>query len=325
MKLKRLIQVACIGLFALYSAPTFAQSYPNRPIRLVVGYPPGGGADLIGRVLADSLGQKLKTSVIVINTPGAGSTIASAYVAKAAPDGYTLYLATSSLTINPSIYKSVHYDPIKDFVPIEKVGTSPFYIIVQAKGKLGTIRELLDAAKKHPGQLTYASGGLGSVGNLSAELFKSQAGVNILHVPFRGEAPAIVALMGGTVDMAFVDLASVVGSIRDGRLKALATTSPQRTQWFPGVPTIAESGLPGYNVELWYGVFAPAGTADNIVNALHGSLSEILKSPSAALKSRYQTIGDEIPEPQSRKEFSKFVRAEVPLWRNIITKAGIEE
>jgi len=325
MKKWPVIAGMCFGLSLLCLSPVSAQTYPNRPIRLVVGFPPGGGADLIARVFADQLGQKLNTPVIVVNMPGAGSGIGAAYVAKAASDGYTLFMSTSSLTINPSIYRSVNYDPIKDFVPIAKIGTSPFYVVVDANSKFKTLGQVLDAAKSRPGQLTYASGGVGSVGNLAAELLKSQAGVDFLHVPFKGLAPAVNALLGGTVDMSFSDLAPSIGLIKAGKLRALATTGPSRSQWLPDVPAVAESGLPSYSVELWYGLFAPAGTPDQVVQALHRNANALLTSPSEALKDRYNTLGVNIAKPGSQEEFSKFVRADVALWRGIVTKAGIKE
>lgn len=325
MKLQRLVQLACVGLLILCSVPAIAQSYPNRPIRLEVGFAPGGAADLVARLIGESLSHKLKTPVVVIDTPGAGSVIAADAVARAVPDGYTLFLATASLAINPYIYKSVNYDPIKDFIPIADVAASPFYIIVQAKSKFGSLRQLIDTAKKHPGLLTYSSGGVGSFGNVSEELLARQAGVKILQVPFRGEAPEVVALMRGTVDMSFVDLAPVRGFINDGRLKALATTAAQRTRWLPNVPTIAESAVPGYSVEQWFAIFTPAGVPDSIVKVLHDSLNEILKNSDEAFKARYNVLGVEIPKLQTQQEFAKFVQGQVSLWRNTIKKVHIKE
>ena len=313
-----------IGLMMCSPVIATGQPYPNKPIRMIVGFPPGGGADLIGRVIADQLSQKLKTQVIVVNTSGAGSSIAASAAAAAAPDGYTILLATSSFTINPNIYKYVNYDPIKDFIPIAPVGNSPFYIVVRSSSPIDSIEKLIASAKDRPDALTYSSGGNGSVGNLAAELLKSRAGINIVHIPYRGLAPAIAALMGGTVDMTMSDLATSLSSIRSGRLKAIGVTTAARVRWLPEVPTVSESGVAGYQVVLWYGLFVPAAVPKEVVDKLYAAVVSVFKFPDKSLTDRYNALGDVLPSIQSREIFAAFVKSDLDFWQKTINDAGIK-
>lgn len=211
---------------------------------MIVGFPPAGGADLIARIVADRLSTAFEKPVVVINKPGAGSSVGTAFVAKEAADGYTALLATSSFTINPNLYAEVNYDPIKDFAPIAAVGNSPFGIVVRASGPINSFADLIEAAKQKPGALTYSSGGIGSMGNLAAELLKSRTGINILHVPYKGLQPAITGLLSGDVDMTFSDMATALPFIKAGSVRALAVTPATRLPWIPDVPTISESAFP---------------------------------------------------------------------------------
>jgi tripartite-type tricarboxylate transporter receptor subunit TctC len=298
-------------------------TYPTEPIRMIVGFPPAGGADLIARIVSDRLSTAFSKPVVVINKPGAGSSVAAAFVAKEAPDGYTALLATSSFTINPNLYASVNYDPIKDFIPIAAVGNSPFGIVVKADSPIDSFATLIETAKKKPGALSYSSGGIGSMGNLAAELLKSRTGINIMHVPYKGLAPAIEGLMSGDVDMTFSDMATSLPFIKAGTLRVLAVTPSTRLPWVPNAPTISESGVPGYNAVLWNGVFVPAATPAAVVDRLYNAIVDIYKNPDATLAARYDTIGETLPGIQSREAFQTFVGSDLALWKKTIADAHI--
>lgn len=297
--------------------------YPTETIRVIVGFPPAGGADLIARIVSDRLSAAFKKSVVVINKPGAGSSVAAALVAKEAPDGYTALLATSSFTINPNLYASVNYDPIKDFIPIAPAGNSPFGIVVKADSPIDSFAKLIETAKKKPGALSYSSGGIGSMGNLAAELLKSRTGINLMHVPYKGLAPAIDGLLAGDVDMTFSDMATSLPFIKAGTLRVLAVTPSTRLPWVPDAPTIAELGVPGYNIQLWNGVLVPVGTPVDVVDKLHRAIMDIYKKPDATLAARYDTIGETLPAVESQEEFEKFIGDDLSLWKKTITDAHI--
>ena len=314
------LSVVCMAT-ALMSAPALAQTYPNKPIRLIVGFPPGGGTDLLGRVLAQQLSSRLATPVVVENVIGAGSSIAAGAAAKAAPDGYTILLATSSLAINPSLYKSVTYS-LENFIPVARVGDSPFAVLVGPEGPQ-TLNELLSTAKTHPGKLNYSSGGNGSVGNISAELLKFTSGSKITHVPYKGTAPAVAALMGGYVDVSFADLAACLPFIRSGKVKALAVTTSERVRWLPEIPTAAEAGLPGYEVLLWNGLFLPAGTPDEVVSKVYAAITDMVSSPGPELIERYNQMGMIFPKVQPRAAFADFVKADFASWKKRIADSKV--
>lgn len=323
----RLFQAARFVLvFALVAMgwAAFAETgYPTQPIRMIVGFPPAGGADLIARLVADKLGTEFDKPVIVINKPGAGSSVGTAFVAREPADGYTTLLATSSFTINPNLYANANYDPIKDFAPIAAVGNSPFGIIVRADSPIDTFAKLVAGAKANPAVLTYSSGGIGSMGNLAAELLKSRTGINIVHVPYKGLQPAVAGLLSGDVDMTFSDMATALPFIKAGSVKPLAVTPASRLPWIPDVPTIAESGVPGYNVVLWNGVFVPAATPQDIIDRLYTGIVNAYKAPDKALTDRYYTIGETLPKIQSREAFEAFVKSDLQLWKTTIADAHI--
>ncbi|HEX4411432.1 MAG TPA: tripartite tricarboxylate transporter substrate-binding protein [Xanthobacteraceae bacterium] len=304
--------------------PAHAESdYPTETVRMIVGFPPAGGADLIARIVSDRLSAAFKKPVVVINRPGAGSSVAAAFVAKEAADGYTVLLATSSFTINPNLYTSVNYDPIKDFIPIAAAGNSPFGIVVKADSPIDSFAKLIQTAKEKPTALSYSSGGIGSMGNLAAELLKSRTGINLMHVPYKGLAPAIDGLLAGDVDMTFSDMASSLPFIKAGTLRVLAVTPSTRLPWVPSAPTIAESGVEGYNIQLWNGILVPAGTPADIVNKLHSAIVDIFKNPDPTLMARYDTIGETLPAVESRQAFEKFIGDDLVLWKKTISDAHI--
>lgn len=311
-----------IAFLALCAGSASAQDYPQKPIRMIVGFPPGGGADLIGRVVADQLSNKLGTSIVVENIAGAASSIAVATAAKAPNDGYTVLFATSSFTINPNLYKKVNYDPIKDFIPIGQLGNSPFCIVVQPSSPFDGTSELIAAAKARPGALRYSTGGNGSVGHLAGELFKSMAKVDIQHIPYKGLAPALAGLLGGQVDMTMSDLASSLGHVRSGRLKVVGVTTKERVSWLPNVPSIAEAGVQGYEVVLWNGLFVPQGAPKSVVDKLHTTVVNIFKSPDKALTDRFNALGVILPPIETQEQFAAFVKKDLAFWSKVVKESG---
>src|SRR5690242_5724370 len=252
----------------MLAGPARAQDYPARPIMLVVPYPPGGGNDVIARIVAGKMSAALGREIVVENRGGAGGTIATRQVARATPDGYTLLVATSSLAINPSIYPEVGYDPRKDFAPIGLMATSQNVLLVNPAVAATSVQELIARAKAEPGKLTFASTGGGNSVQLAAQLFAEMAHVTLTQVPYKGNAPALTDLLGGHVDIMFSPLPGAVGLVRDGKVRALAVTGRARTPLFAELPTIAEAGLPGYESELHYGIVAPAGVPRPVVDKL---------------------------------------------------------
>ncbi len=310
-----------IAFFA-FASVACGQDYPSKPVRLLVGFPPGGGGDLLGRVTAEQLTRKLGGSFVVVNMPGASATIATAAVAKASPDGYTLLFTTSPFTLSASLFKSIPYDPINDFVPIARVADGPFCIVVQSSSPFNSLQDLVAYAKAQPGSLNYGSGGNGSVSYLAVELFKSMAGVNIQHVPFTGLPAAITNVIGGQVQMSLPDLPSAAGHVRAGRLKMLGVTSAKRIPALPGVPTVEEAGLPGYEVALWYGLLGPAALPPAIKDKLHSALAEVFASPDPTLVERLNAMGVVPAAAHTPEQFGSFLKSDLAFWKKLVDATG---
>jgi tripartite-type tricarboxylate transporter receptor subunit TctC len=309
-------------LFAavLASASAHAQDYPTRPITLVVPYAAGGGNDVMARIVADKMSRTLGQQIVVENRAGAGGTIATRQVAKAAPDGYTLVIGgTGTLAVNPTLYANVGYDPRKDFSPVGLIGTSALIVLVHPAVAAKSIRELIDLAKKDPGKLNYASAGVGSGIHLGTVLFEQMAGIQLTHVPYRGTGPALTDLVGGHVAIYFSSLPSAVGIAREGKVRAIAVTGSKRSDVFPDVPTVAEAALPGYEAVLHYGIVAPAGTPRPIVDKLNAALREALASPDT--KERMAKDGTE-PLPSTPGEYAADIDREETKWSAIVRKSG---
>src|SRR5213075_859540 len=253
---------AWLAFFCFFaSLDVAAQAYPSKPIRFVVPYPAGGPLDTVARLLGQKVSESLKQPVVVDNKPGAGGNIGADAVAKSAPDGYTILMgAVATHAINPTLYANIPYDPIKDFQPVTQLASTPNVLIVNNSVPASNVREFIAYAKANPGKLNFGSGSTGSAGHLAGELFKAMAGVEMTHVPYKGAAPAMQDLIGGQIDLMFDNLASALGQVRAGKVRALAVTTAQRTALAPELPTIAESGLPGFDISTWFGVFVPAGT-----------------------------------------------------------------
>jgi tripartite-type tricarboxylate transporter receptor subunit TctC len=299
-----------------------AADYPTRPVTLVVPYAAGGGNDVIARIVAEKMSASLGQSIVIENRGGAGGTIATRQVAKSEPDGYTLLIATSSLAINPSLYANVGYDPRKDFAPIGLIASGANVVLVNNGVPVHSISELIALAKQKPGELTFASTGTGSSVHLAAELFAGLAGIKINHVPYKGSGPALNDLVGGHVTMMFGTMASSAGLVKDGaKVHALAVTGLKRSALFPELPTVAESGLPGYESVLHYGIVAAAGTPRPIVDRLNAALNTALASDD--VKQRLAVEGAEAL-PTSPDEYAADIAAEETKWSEIIKKSGMK-
>jgi tripartite-type tricarboxylate transporter receptor subunit TctC len=307
----------------LAAAPNRARAddYPARPIMLVVPYPPGGGNDVIARIVAAKMSAALGREIVVENRGGAGGTIATRQVARAAPDGYTLLVATSSLAINPSIYAHVGYDPRKDFSAVGLMAKSQNVLLINASVGAASIQEFIARAKAAPGKLTFASTGGGNSVQLAAQLFAEMAGVTLTQIPYKGNAPALTDLLGGQVDMMFSPLPAAVGLVRDGKVRALAVTGSARSSLFPDLPTIAQAGLPGYEEELHYGIVAPAGVPRPIVDKLNAALRNALAAPDVA--QHFAALGAEVLA-STPEAYAADIAAEETKWSPIVRKAGIK-
>ena len=311
------------GLALFASRPAMAEAaYPNRTIKLIVPYPPGGTTDLLGRFIADQIKSGLNATVIVENKPGAGSTIGADLVAHAPPDGYTLLLATSTtLAIDKTLYKKLPYDPVKDFAAISLVASVPFALIVNPQIPAKTLSEFIAYAKANPG-LAYGSAGNGSPQHLGAELLKAQAGIDIRHVPYRGSVPAMLDVIANHISFMIVDLEPALPQIKAGKVRVLGVTTPKRVAVAPDIPTMAESGLPGYQLIAWQGLVAPAGTPRNIVDTLAAQIAKMLADPATG--GRFATLAIE-PLPGSTPDsFAAYIKTEVDRWATIVKSSGAE-
>jgi tripartite-type tricarboxylate transporter receptor subunit TctC len=313
---------AAMALCAM-AGPAAAQSYPTKPIRLVVPYPPGGPLDTAARGLAERVKESLGV-VVVENRPGAGGNIGVDQVAKSAPDGYSLVIgAVATHAINPWLFAKLPYDPIKDFVPVTLVAHVPNVLVMTPERaqqlNIRSARDLVAYARANPGRLNYASGGNGSAGHMAGELLKSQAKIAVIHIPYAGAAPAQLGLLAGQTDFMFDNLASALTQVKAGKLRAFAVTTARRSEAMPDVPTMAESGLPGFDVSTWFGVFAPAGTPAAIVERVNKAFTAALQSPE--MRERLARMGAE-PAPTSPAEFAQFVRAELAKYEKVVKFSG---
>jgi tripartite-type tricarboxylate transporter receptor subunit TctC len=315
----RTVTAAALVLCAF--GATAADTYPSKPIKWVVPFPPGGAMDSMARTLGEKLSTSMKQPVIIENRPGAGGSIGSNLVAKAAPDGHTIMIVSIGQAVNPSIYPKLPYDAVRDFEPVSLVGIVPNLLVAHPSVKANNVKELITLAKAQPGKITYASAGNGTTVHLAAELFNSMAGVDIMHVPYKGSAPAVTDLMGGQVNIMFDSLSSAKPYVEAGKLKALAVTTAKRSNAFPNVPTIAESGLPGYELSGWYAVFVPAKTPKPVVDRLHAELMKALKQDD--VRARFALIGAE-PVGSSPQELAATLKAETARWEKIVRERNIK-
>jgi tripartite-type tricarboxylate transporter receptor subunit TctC len=319
----RASMLAILGLLSLTFAccsPAAAEDYPSRPIRLIIPFPPGGSNDIVGRIVAQQLGQKLGQTVFVDNRAGAGGVVGTDVAAKAPPDGYTLLVISIAHAVDPFIYKEP-YDPIKDFVPVASLATGTNVLTVNPTVPVHSVKELIDLAKAKPGFLNYASAGLGSFQNLSGELFKALANVDIVHVPYKGGGPSMLAVIAGEAQVMFSSIVQTVSNIEGGRLRALATGGAKRSPILPQLPTIAEAGVPGYVAADWWGILAPAGTPAPIVDKLHRAIDEVLRSEDTKKNLDQQGA---TPVPMGSAQFGAYIKDEMAKWGPVVQKAGIK-
>jgi tripartite-type tricarboxylate transporter receptor subunit TctC len=317
--LSRLTKAAAV-LLALTSAAAAADDYPNRPVRLIIPFPPGGSNDVVGRFVAQQLSLKLGQQVYVDNRAGAGGTIGTEACANAAPDGYTLCVISIAHAVNTALY-TLHYDPIKSFAPISIFATGPNVLVVHPSVPFKSVQDLLAAARAKPGELNYASAGVGSFQHLGAELFKLQAKVNIMHVPYKGGGPAMQDVVAGHVKIMFSSLVQTTPLIKSGQLIALGTGGAKRNPVLPDVPTIAEAGVPGYVADNWWGMVAPAGTPAAIIDKLYAATQAALQAPE--LKAQFDREGAAVVT-MSSAEFGKYIATEIDKWSQVVKESGIK-
>jgi tripartite-type tricarboxylate transporter receptor subunit TctC len=316
-----IMRLTCILLLsAAVCGSAAAQTYPVKPVRVINPFSPGGSLDLVARALAKTMSAELGQGVVVENRPGAGGNIGVETVAKAAPDGYTLLAVQSSLTINPVLQKQVPYDPVRDFEPISKIASYMFFLVVHPSTQARSVQSLIALAKARPDQLTYASVGVGSGTHLAGELFKSMAGVRMTHIPYKGSGPSIIDLVGGHVALMFGST-SVLPHVQTKKLVLLAVTGAKRSEFVPAVPTLAESGLSGYEVTAWNALFAPTGTPAPIINRLNALVKSGLAHPET--KSVMQAQGLDAT-PSTPEELGQLVKSELVKWAKVIKSAGIK-
>lgn len=306
---------------AAWQAPAFAaDAYPARPVSIVVGFSAGGSTDMIARTMAKELSDTFRQTVIVENKPGANSNVANSYVARAKPDGYTLLMVPFGLAVNEFLYKGLKYS-LKDYAPIALVAQVPNVLVVNKDLPFATVKEFVDYSKSHPQDITYGSPGVGSSLHLAGELFRYSTGAQMLHIPFSGSGPALVAVRSGEVKSAFDNLSTAAAMIKSGDLKALAVTSEKRSDAFPDVPTVAESGYPDYEISSYFGLAAPAGTPPEVVEALNKAVMAALQKP--AVKAQFATLGA-YSQQNSPADFKNFLWKENKKWREVIKASGIE-
>lgn len=300
--------------------PAAAQSYPAKAIRYVVPFPAGGPLDIVARALGQELNRSWGQPVIIDNRPGAGGNIGAELVARSPADGYTILMgAVSTHAINVTLYGKLPYDPLRDFAPVTLITSVPNVLVVHPAVPARNVRELIALAKSRPGQLNFASGSTGSAGHLAGELFKTTAGVDMTHIPYKGAAPAVVDLLAGHVSLMFDNLASALPNIKAQRVRALAVTTLRRSPFLPQLPTISESGLKGFDIGTWFGIFAPAGTPPEIVERLNAEITRILGTP--AMKERLAGLGAE-PQPDTPAQFAAYVKSEMTKYAAIIRQSG---
>lgn len=314
--------VLCVGVAILSTAAFTARAaYPDRILRIVVPFPPGGGTDIVTRRLAEGMGPDLGQAVIIENKPGAGTIIGSAAVATSPADGYTLLMATFSHAVNPSLHAKLPYDTFAAFAPVALVARSFNIVVVNPKLPINNVHDLIAAATAKPGAINFGSYGLGTSAHLAGELFNKLANVNLTHVPYKGAAAAITDLLGGQIEVMFTTVASVAPYVRSGQLRALAVTSPERSPAFPNLPTVAESGVPGYVAESWYGLYVPAGTPADVVERLNGSVARAVQTPAFKTLEDIEGLTLAAGPPG---ELDRYVRAEAARWRDLIAASNIK-
>ena len=311
------LSFSCAGAHAADST----ERYPARPVRFIVPFPPSGGTDIVGRLLAQKLSDRLKETFVVDNRPGAASTIGAAIAAKAAPDGYTLLLITASYAMSASYYRNLPYDPVRDFAGVSQIASGPLLFVVSPSVGASSIKELVAVAKRAPSKLNYASGGAGGINHLAGELFKSMAGVELIHVPYKGAGPALTAVVSGEAQLMIATLASTLPLVKSGKLKALALAGERRSTAAPDLPTVAESGLAGYSADNWYGLVAPRATRGNVIQLLNREVHATLQADE--FRTQLAKLGFE-PMSSTPDAMASHLSREVAKWAKVIVASGAQ-
>lgn len=316
---RRALGVSLAAMLAQASLPAAAQAtrYPDKPIRLVVPFSAGGATDVVARAVGEKLGARLGQSIVVENRVGAGGNIAYEHVAKSAADGYTLLFASTGLATNATLYKKLNYDALKDLTPIGMVARSPHVLVLHPSVPANSVQQLIELGKRQP--LTFGSSGNGTILHLAGEMMKTMTGAQLMHVPYRGGTQAMADLMAGTVQLAFLDISIATPQVNAGKLKALATTGKERTPKLPDLPTISEAGLPGYSIDVWFGLLAPVGTPQAIVDRINAELTRVLADTD--LRSRMREMGQEL-QPSTPAEFGRFIRTEIQRMGDIVRSSN---
>ncbi|MCM5680451.1 tripartite tricarboxylate transporter substrate binding protein [Schlegelella sp. S2-27] len=321
MNRRHLLAVAAACCLAAGTAAAQSADYPNRPVKWVVPFPPAGAMDVIARTLGEHMGQALGQTFVIENKPGAGGNIGVDMVAKSPADGYTMMIVANGMAVNQFLYARLSYDPVKDFTPVSLVAVVPNVLVTHAaRAKVHTVPEVIAQARSRPGEVMYASAGNGTSIHLAAELFNSMAGVDMVHVPYKGSGPAVTDLIGGQVEYMFDSVTSARPHIESGKLRAIAVTTAKRSSALPGVPTIAESGLPGYELAPWFAVYMPAGTPQPVVKKINQALLDAMKLP--AVQQRFAAIGAE-PIGSTPQQLARHLQAEMDKWGKVIRERGI--
>jgi tripartite-type tricarboxylate transporter receptor subunit TctC len=316
----RLIFACLLGTALLSPAIALAQVYPSKPVRLVVPFPPGGSLDVVARAIAAKLSEAWGQPVVIDNRPGAGGNIGADLVAKSAPDGYTILEgALSTHAVNVTLYGKLPYDPIKDFAPISLVAITPNVLVVNPTAPFNTVPELIAYAKANPGKLSFGSGSNGSAGHLAGELFKTDAHIDMVHIPYKGGAPALQALLAGDTQLMFDNLANSMQQVKAGKLKAIAVTTAKRSALVPELPTLSETGVPGFDIYTWWGFMAPAGTPKEIIAKWNAEVTRILNTQE--MKTFFAQQGAE-PAPTTPEQFEALIKSEIPKYAKIIKESG---
>lgn len=319
---KSMMFAGILGLGSAAVSIAHAQNYPVKPVRLIIPFSAGGAADVPGRIVTQRLGESMRQQVIVDNRPGAGSTIGADAAAKAAPDGYTLFMISNTHFVSAALHKKLAYDSLNDFTPVTQITSAPNVLVVHPSLPARTVKELIALAKARPGQIDYASSGNGSTQHLTGALFASMAGINMTHIPYRGSGPVTSDLLGGQVMVAFPGIAGMLPHIKSGKLRALGVTGAKRSSELPGVPTIAEAGVKGYEMVAWFGVAGPKGLPRDIQMKLHGELLNVLKTPE--MQKSLLAVGQEPAWQPSPEQFYDFMKVEAAKWAKVVRDSGAQ-
>ena len=314
------VAVAAVVAVGISVSPAAAQTYPSKPVRLIAASSPGSGVDIVGRIVAQKLGERLGQQVVVDNRAGAGGNLGAEIAAKAAPDGYTLFMGTPAQTINSGLYRTLNYDLVRDFAPVSLLTTGHYAIVVHPSLPVKSVKELTTLARARPGQLFYASAGNGNATHLAAALFSSMTHIELVHVPYKGSGPALTDLIGGQVQLMFSNLTAALPYVKAARLRALAVTGEKRSPAAPDLPTVMEAGVPGYVVASWFGILLPAGAPRELIMRLNSELAQVMRAPD--VRERLATDGAE-PTFSTPEKFGDFIKAEIAQWSKVIRDAKI--